>query len=247
MTTTNYKQTEMIGLPPKTSTEPTRAKKLRDLLRESDGFTRFDDADALTTLIGFVNATGKAEEIAHDLINTFGSLKAVLEARPEMLESVAGVGPKMASLISIVVPFVQIWNRCAMETPEIISNSRQAEKYALSLLAGLRRERFYCISLNAKCGILGAKKISDGSLSEVSAYPRLITEAALNYNAHSILLCHNHPGGTCAPSMEDITATIQIQKILNGLGIMVLDHIIVANESTYSMIQHGDIDYRMRK
>jgi DNA repair protein RadC len=102
------------------------------------------------------------------------------------------------------------------------------------------------IALNAKCNVLGRRKISTGSLSEVSAYPRLVLETALNYNAHSVLLCHNHPGGTCAPSPEDISSTLQLQRLLNGVGILVLDHIIVAGTNTYSMIQHGDIDYRIR-
>ena len=133
-----------------------------------------------------------------------------------------------------------------MEVPDHIANSREAEKYCLSILAGHRTEQFYVISLNAKCSVLGKRKISDGSLSEVSAYPRMVMETALNYNAHSVLLCHNHPGGTCAPSPEDIASTVQLQRLLNGVGILVLDQIIVANDTTYSMIQHGDIDYRMK-
>ena len=134
----------------------------------------------------------------------------------------------------------------AMTEPDRIGNSREAENYCLSILAGERTERFYVISLNAKCNVLGRRKISEGSLSEVSAYPRMVMETALNYNAHSVLLCHNHPGGTCAPSPEDISSTIQLQRLLNGVGILVLDHIIVAGDRTYSMIQHGDIDYRIK-
>ena len=133
-----------------------------------------------------------------------------------------------------------------MTVPDRIGNSREAEKYCLSILAGHRTESFYVISLSAKCAVLGRRKISEGSLSEVSAYPRMVMETALNYNAHSVLLCHNHPGGTCTPSPEDLASTLQLQRLLNGVGILLLDHIIVANDSTYSMVQHGDIDYRIR-
>ena len=163
-----------------------------------------------------------------------------------MLINVPGVGDRAATLISMVVPLTRVWNRCAMAVPDRIGNSREAEKYCLSILAGCRTERFYVVALHAKCSVLGRRKVSDGSLSEVSAYPRIVIETALNYNAHSILLCHNHPGGTCAPSPEDIASTLQLQRLLNGIGILLLDHIIVANESTYSMIQHGDIEYRIR-
>ena len=242
-----YEQLTLTHMIPQTATTgKTQAEKLRERMQAENGFEHFDDVDTLTAIIGLVNQTEKAPRIADKLLDTFGSLKGVLEARPEQLKSVNGVGEKMAFLISAVVPLVRVWNREAMRMAERIGNSREAESYCKSLLIGRRTEAFYVVALNAKCNVLGARKISEGSLSEVSAYPRMVMETALNYNAHSVLLCHNHPGGTCAPSPEDIASTTQLQRLLNGVGILVLDHIIVANDLTYSMIQHGDIDYRVR-
>ena len=229
----------------KTNTR-TQAAKLRERMEAERGFEFFSADEILATLIGFTNPTDKAPRIAEQLLDSFGSLKGVLEARPEQLRSVSGIGAKTAALISAIVPFVRVWNREAMTAQDRIGNSREAEAYCKSLLAGRRTEGFYVIALNAKCNILGARMISEGSLSEVSAYPRMVMETALNYNAHSVLLSHNHPGGTCAPSPEDIASTLQLQRLLNGVGILVLDHIIVANDNTYSMIQHGDIDYRTK-
>ena len=221
-------------------------EKLRSRFIRENGFESFEDHQILELLLFYANPRCDTNPIAHALLDEFGSLKGVLEARPEMLMKVRGMGESAATLISMVVPLTRVWNRCAMTVPDYISNSRDAEKYCLSILAGERTERFYVISLNAKCAVLGKRKISDGSLSEVSAYPRIVMETALNYNAHSVLLCHNHPGGTCAPSPEDIASTVQLQRLLNGVGILVLDHIIVANDTSYSMIQHGDIDYRAK-
>ena len=221
-------------------------EKMRDRFIRDKGFENFEDHQILELLLFYANARGDTNPLAHTLLDTFGSLKGVLEARPEQLMAVEGIGKQAATLISMVVPLTRVWNRCAMEVPDRIGNSREAENYCLSILAGERTERFYVVSLNAKCNVLGRRKISEGSLSEVSAYPRMVMETALNYNAHSVLLCHNHPGGTCAPSPEDISSTIQLQRLLNGVGILVLDHIIVAGNRTYSMIQHGDIDYRIK-
>lgn len=221
-------------------------EKMRNRFIRDKGFENFEDHQILELLLFYANARGDTNPAAHRLIDTFGSLKGVLEARPEQLMAVEGIGKQAATLISMVVPLTRVWHRCAMEVPDRIGNSREAENYCLSILAGERTERFYVVSLNAKCNVLGRRKISEGSLSEVSAYPRMVMETALNYNAHSVLLCHNHPGGTCAPSPEDISSTIQLQRLLNGVGILVLDHIIVAGDRTYSMIQHGDIDYRIK-
>ena len=221
-------------------------QKMTDRFFHDKGFENFADHQILELLLFYAHSRKDTNPIAHNLLDTFGSLKGVLEARPEQLMQVPDVGKQAATLISMVVPLTRVWHRCAMDEPTRISNSREAEDYCLSILAGERTERFYVISLNAKCNVLGRRKISEGSLSEVSAYPRMVMETALNYNAHSVLLCHNHPGGTCAPSPEDIASTLQLQRLLNGVGILVLDHIIVANDRTYSMIQHGDIDYRVR-
>ncbi len=231
--------------------DPDLHKNHRDRLRrrfiQENGFDSFTDVQILELLLFYAKARGDTNPLAHELLDEFGSLKSVLEARPEMLQKIKGVGPQAATLISMVVPLTRVWNRCAMVVPDRIGNSREAEKYCKSILAGHRTERFYVVALNAQCKILGQRKISEGSLSEVSAYPRMVMETALNYNAHSVLLCHNHPGGTCAPSPEDISSTLQLQRLLNGVGILVLDHIIVAGTSTYSMIEHGDIDYRTRR
>ena len=214
-------------------------------LREKS-FADYSDAAVLELLFSTAGVRGDTLAIIETLFDAFGSFKNVLEARPEQLMKLPGISKKVATLVSMIAPLARVWERANMDDPDRISNTREAEAYCRSLLLGERTEHFYVIGLNARCKLNGHQLISEGSLSEVSAYPRRVVETALNLNAHSVLLCHNHPGGTCAPSPEDITSTIQLQRVLNALGIMVLDHIIVAANSTYSMIQHGDISYRCR-
>lgn len=221
--------------------------RLRERLLNECSLESFDDNEILSTILSYANGTKDTLGLVARLLDSFGSLKAVLEARPEQLLKVDGMNRTRASLISLMIPMARVWQRCASNMPDRIGNSREAENYCMSLLIGERLENFWVIALNAKCNVLGKRRISTGSLSEVSAYPRLVMETALNYNAHSVLLTHNHPGGTVAPSPEDISSTIQLQRLLNGVGILTLDHIIVAGDKTYSMIQHGDIDYRTKR
>lgn len=141
---------------------------------------------------------------------------------------------------------VKRWERMAMEKSNRIGNLAEAKHYCRSLVSGLRNEQFHVICLNSGCYLLGEKKITDGSLCEVNAYPRSVLETALNYNAYSVLLCHNHPGGTNHPSSEDISATEKIRNLLNGVGIHLLDHMIVAGYDVYSMADNGDVLFRTR-
>ena len=220
---------------------------LLERFEKENGMDLFDETDAIGLLLDISRCPGDRNDIAKRLICEFGSLKGVLEAREEQLLKVHGIGRRTAAIIRMIVPFTKAWERTHMEDRGHIGNSREAEFYCKSLLMGLRNEHFYVVCMNASCNILGQRKISEGSLSEVSAYPRMVVETALNYNAHSVLLCHNHPGGTNRPSPEDIASTLTLQRLLNGVGILLLDHIIVSGCDTYSMIQHGDIDYRTRK
>lgn len=125
-----------------------------------------------------------------------------------------------------------------------IANRRSLEEFCQRLNEAECFEKFSIIAVDAQCRPIGVYSIQ-GSLSEVSAYPRVVTAFALLQNAHSVFFTHNHPGGTCAPSAEDIASTIQLQKILSALGIHILDHMITTPDGgAYSMAQHGDIEFR---
>lgn len=124
-----------------------------------------------------------------------------------------------------------------------ISNRRGLEEFCYRVNENEAYEKFSIIAVNAQCYPIGIYSIQ-GSLSEVSAYPRVVVTYALLSNAHSVFFTHNHPGGTCAPSAEDIASTIQLQRILRELGIHVLDHLITTPDGgAYSMAQHGDITF----
>ena len=221
-----------------------KTSKLRERFLQEGGLDYFDERDTVGLILEVARCPGDREKMTDILMDEFGSMKAILEAREEQLTRIRGIGKNTAATIRMVVPLLKAWEKASLSDPTRIGNAQEAERYCKSLLAGLRNEQFYVICLNSRCKILGKRRISEGSLSEVNAYPRVVTETALNYNAHSILFCHNHPGGTNYPSPEDISSTIQMQQLLKGLQILVLDHIIVAGNKCYSMVQHGDICYR---
>lgn len=220
--------------------------RLRERFRENRGFEGFSEHEVLELIMTYGSPRKDTKDLAKTLLGVFGGLKGVFEARPEQLMTVQGVGETQATLISMMLPLTRICLRCEMQDPRQIANRRELENYCKGMELGKRVEEFWVICVNAQCRILGQRRISEGSLSEVSAYPRLVMETALNYNAHSVFFCHNHPGGTCAPSAEDISSTLQLQRLLNGVGIMVLDHMIIAGANAYSMAQHGDLEFGAR-
>lgn len=218
-----------------------KTTELQELFLREKSFENYTDHSVLEVLLQTARVRGDIPLMVNNLYDAFGSTKGILEARPEQLMSVPAVNQQAATIISMVAPLARVWERCNIDDPGKICTSKDAEAYCKSLLMGERAEQFYVIALNTRNRIIGIKKTSEGTLDEVHTYPRRIVEMTLNYNAAAIIIAHNHPGGTCGPSSEDIVSSLSIQHILNRLGIYLLDHIIVAGSNAYSMRAHGDL------
>ena len=216
----------------------------RERLREryaASGLDSFAPHEVLELLLTYAIPRKNVNPLAHKLLERFGSLGAVLSAPVDALAAVDGIGPRAAALLSL---FSSVSRRLEQErgTEKIrLASADAAGQHCAALLSGLRQEHFYLVCLSAKLELLGDALIAKGSLSEVTAYPRLTAEAALAMNAHTVLLCHNHPGGTLAPSKEDIEVTRRLRDMLRSLEIRLADHIIVADGSYLSLAQSGQM------
>ena len=141
----------------------------------------------------------------------------------DQLLAVKGVGERTAAHLATLLPLFRRYQQSVCADRKKSQNRSQASAYCLALLSGWRIERFYLLSLNADMELMGTRLIAEGSLTEVSAYPRLVVEAALNHNAHSVVFCHNHPGGSLRPSADDIQTTLlpvsytHLDSLLRGI------------------------------
>ena len=169
-------------------------QRMRERFRR-EGLEGFAPHEVLELLLFYGRARGDVNPLAHELMDAFGSLKGVLEARPDQLMTVKGVGEETATLISLMLPMFRRYSACVCEERQRITSRSEAAAYCQALLAGWRTERFYVICLSSAGQVLGRRKVAEGTLTEVLAYPRLVVETALSYNAHSVVLCHNHPSG----------------------------------------------------
>jgi DNA repair protein RadC len=113
-------------------------------------------------------------------------------------------------------------------------------KYFASLLGGVKdKERFLVAFLDNSNSIIELRTVSQGTTNMAVVYPREILKMALANDCSSIMLSHNHPGGSLKASVEDIALTQRIVDIFRPLDIKVLDHIIVGGYSFSSMAENG--------
>jgi DNA repair protein RadC len=97
------------------------------------------------------------------------------------------------------------------------------------------KEHFIVITLNAKRQVINAHIISIGILNASLVHPRETFKKAILDNAHSIIVCHNHPSGDLHPSSADIEVTKMLESAGKILNIPVLDHVIFNKTEFYSI------------
>jgi DNA repair protein RadC len=157
---------------------------------------------------------------------------------------------KQLEKIGLLNEFIASYNilKVYEKDDKIILNSSTASgQYFLALLGGMKdKERFMVSFLDSGNNIIETKIMSEGSIGQAPVYPREILKYALACDCKSIILAHNHPGGSQNFSMEDKTLTQRIVDIFHPLEIKVLDHIVVAGTSYTSMAEKGYLPYQCK-
>ena len=110
-----------------------------------------------------------------------------------------------------------------------------------------KKEHFLLVTLNGGHEIIQIHVVSVGTLTRALIHPREVFSTAIRENAAAIIVCHNHPSGNCEPSEEDVSITHNLEQVGEIMGIELLDHIIVSQESYYSFLDNKMLLRCLRK
>lgn len=217
----------------------------RKRLRESAnnvGLCNMQEHQVLELLLSYVIPRKDTNPIAHDLINKFGSFAQVLQANEEDLLKVEGVGEYAASFITFIKEFFSYYKLSKLNKKVSIKNTAQAVEYCGELLSDKTEEEFYAVFLNNNGSVIHYEKISSGTVNASQVNIKKITECAFKFNSANVILCHNHPNGTNNPSQNDKISTRAMVISLHLNGVNVLDHIIIAEDTSFSFARNGLIE-----
>jgi DNA repair protein RadC len=155
------------------------------------------------------------------------------------LMKVKGIGEAKAITIAAALELGR--RRQAMSSLEksVIGNSYDIATFLRTALKDYRHEVFAVIFLNRANKVNHFEIISAGGITGTVADPRIILKKALEENAVSIILCHNHPSGSFKPSRADQALTLKIKEAAGFFDIKVVDHIIVSEDGYYSFADDG--------
>jgi DNA repair protein RadC len=169
----------------------------------------------------------------------FGGIAGLLNATPEDLKKVKGLGPAKRAEILAVLELARRAVAQRLQERTVLADPSAVKQFLQLKLAHLKHEVFEVCFLNVQNKLLTSEELFRGTLSQTSVYPREVVIKALHYHAAAVVLAHNHPSGEVQPSPADLALTQNLRSALGLVDVRVLDHIIVGPGDAFSMAEKG--------
>jgi DNA repair protein RadC len=200
------------------------------------GIQSLSDSELLALLIGSGTRKASAVDLARQVLSMAGNnLDKLGKYSVTDLKKLKGIG--QARAISIVAALELGRRRKLSDSPneEKITGSSDVYNLLGPLLSDLSHEEFWVLLLNRSNKVIKKQKISQGGITGTVTDIRMILKLALDNLATSLILCHNHPSGNLQPSDADLSITRRIKESAALMDISVLDHLIIAGKSYFSL------------
>lgn len=205
-----------------------------------NGPATLSDSELLAILIHNGSKEKTAVDLAKDILKlSKDNLSELGKLSVKDLMKVKGIGEAKAVAIAAALELGRRRQTCGTLQKKIISTSNDIADYCISKLKDYRHEVFAVMYLNRANKINQFEIVSEGGITGTVADPRIILKKALEEDAVSIILCHNHPSGSLKPSRADEELTYKIKEAAKYFDIRVLDHLVVSDAGYFSFADEG--------
>ncbi len=204
------------------------------------GKNALSDAELIAILFSTGNRNETAVDLAKKVLNSInGNLVELSKLNIKDLQKFKGIGEAKAISLLAALELGRRRRESEVYERKIISSSKDVFEFFQSQLSDKAYEEFWILLLNRANKIINKHCISEGGISGTVVDPKKIFKIALENNASSIILCHNHPSGNIKPSEQDISLTKKIKEGGHILDIQVTDHLIACDKSYFSFADEG--------
>jgi DNA repair protein RadC len=216
-------------------------KRLRERFLKS-GVSGFHDYEIVELLLSLGTPRRDCKQAAKEALKKFQTLRGVLEASPEDLQQIDGIGEHSAFGIKLVQEVAREFLKAKMQDRPFYRSSQEVFDYLYHAMRGLKKELFKVLYLTSQNQIIDTADLSEGTVNSSSVSPREVIEGAIRNNAAALVFVHNHPSGATDPSTADKSLTRELVYAGRIMRIKVLDHIIIGDNRYFSFAGEGLID-----
>ena len=206
----------------------------------------FEPHNILELLLFYSIPRQDTNEIAHALLDRFGSLKGVFDADFSELIKIKGIKENSATLIKLIPQISRAYMFEEINKEKIFDHIDKVGSYFVNKYIGETNEVVYIMLLDNQFQLLKVVKLHEGSVNSSYITPRKIMDEVVKANAATVILAHNHPNGLLVPSSEDCDTTNMLSCSLKMFDVTLLEHILVAGDRflplahELSLVQHFD-------
>lgn len=215
-------------------------QRLKKQMIESD-LTSFASHNILETLLFYSIPQVDTNNIAHDLLNHFGSISGVLNATHDQLCSIIGIKDNTALLIKLISEITKrYWiEQENVAKQEVFDNISKIAGFLINKYIGYNQEQAFIMYLDDNLRMIACDRLAQGQVNSVNINKRELASKIIKYNATNIIISHNHPFSDTQPSSSDFASTMDLKKFLQAIDVNLIDHIIVSGRKFSSMKQLG--------
>ncbi len=175
--------------------------------------------------------------IAHEMLNKFGSIAGVFNAPIGELRDIHGVSENTIVLLKMIPQLFSLYAASVNEGAVLDTTSKLC-KYFLSQLAGVSEEQIIIVCLDDGMRLSKFVRIAKGDSGSVAVENKKIVEAVISSGCTLCAMAHNHPISSCEPTKEDIESTSVLMKVLKYIGVTLSEHIVVGKDGACAIISH---------
>lgn len=216
-------------------------KRLREKFIKS-GLTGFHDYEIIELLLSLGTPRRDCKQQAKEAIKKFKTLRGVLEASPEELQQIDGIGSHSAFGIKLMREVAREFLKEKIIDTPIYKSAQEVFDYLYHSMRDYRKEVFKAIFLNSRNQIMEIADLFEGTVNSSAVSPREVMENAIKNGAVSLIFAHNHPAGDPEPSKSDQELTRELVYAGGIMRIKVLDHIIIGDNRYFSFAAEGLIE-----
>lgn len=216
---------------------PADARPREKLLAQ--GAAALADAELIALLLRTGLAGVSVLQLAQNMLDHFGGLPGLLRASAADLKRIKGLGPAKRAEIAAVIELARRALVRELAAQPVFDAPQQVKAFLQLQIGSLGHEVFAVLFLDAQTRLIRMEEMFRGTLTQTSVYPREVVKRALELNAASVILAHNHPSGVAEPSRADEALTQSLKSALALVDVRVLDHFIVGHGQVVSFSERG--------
>jgi DNA repair protein RadC len=200
------------------------------------------NAELLALLIGNGTRNKSAVELCKEILQLVNNdIVALGKLSERELMKIKGIGPAKAMVIAAAMEIGRRRRAFESTAMERLTRPKEIFEYFNPEFENLRHEEFWIILLRRNLSVIRKERISSGGLHGTVVDVTKIMKEAVDAEASSLILAHNHPSGNLNPSAQDIDLTKRINEACKLFGISVLDHLIISDNGFYSFSDEGQL------